>query len=170
MSGVTTIQLENYGQGALNFIKTAAQKHIQDIEIIDESHEIDIVIALPDHLAKPCRMGAIIDYIEKTLFEHNYNLDVIYKNYHLNIRDNHLTIDKKQHGLSARETDLCAVLLRAGGRGCQRETLLNHVWGYRADLETHALETQIYRLRQKIEKNPDIPQIIMTIEGGYKFA
>lgn len=170
MSGIAKIKLEKCNNDALPFIKKASQYHIQGIEIIDEINDADITVSLPESMMKPVRVGTIIDYIEKILFDHNYNIDVLYKDYHLNIRDNDLKIGKKSYPLSARETDLCAYLLRAGDKGCHRETLLNHVWGYRADLETHALETQIYRLRQKIEKSPDNPKIIVTIDGGYKFA
>lgn len=54
--------------------------------------------------------------------------------------------------LTAREAELVTALLAAGEAGLAREDLLRDVWGYASDLETHTLETHIYRLRQKIEK------------------
>ena len=51
-----------------------------------------------------------------------------------------------------------------------RETLLREVCGYNSDVTTHTLETHIYRLRQKIEKDAAAPAILVTEAGGYKLV
>jgi len=50
-----------------------------------------------------------------------------------------------------------------------RDDLLNHVWGYDESPTTRTVDNFILKLRQKIEKDPNHPKIILTVHGiGYK--
>ncbi len=74
-------------------------------------------------------------------------------------------------GLSAdltdKESQLLQVLANAGENGVSREVLLKEVWKMEAILDTHTLETHIYRLRKKI-KDAFGDEIIKAFEGGYR--
>lgn len=48
-----------------------------------------------------------------------------------------------------------------------REELLRDVWQYAPDTETHTIETHIHRLRQKIERDPNTPELLITTKQGY---
>ena len=61
-------------------------------------------------------------------------------------------------------------LYRASERVVTRDVLLHEVWGYNAGVTTHTLETHIYRLRQKIEKDPSQAELLITETGGYKLV
>jgi DNA-binding winged helix-turn-helix (wHTH) protein len=69
--------------------------------------------------------------------------------------------------LTEKEVSLLRTLAEAGPGGVSRAALLEKVWGYRDDLDTHTLETHIYRLRQKLETDPESPRLLLTLESGY---
>jgi len=70
--------------------------------------------------------------------------------------------------LTTKEVALLKFLLRAGDRVVDRQDLLNEVWGYSASATTHTLETHVYRLRQKIERDPTEPRLLLTHRKGYR--
>jgi DNA-binding response OmpR family regulator len=78
--------------------------------------------------------------------------------------------DNKKIRLTEKETAIIKFLYRSGEQSVSRETLLHDVWGYNAGVSTHTLETHIYRLRQKIERDPAQAEIIVTEGGGYKLV
>ena len=69
--------------------------------------------------------------------------------------------------LTEKERDILLLLIKEKGHVIGREALLESVWGYRGDINTHTVETHIYRLRQKIEKDPSSPEIVLTEGEGY---
>lgn len=70
--------------------------------------------------------------------------------------------------LTGRECVLLEHLINAAGQPVRREDLLHGVWGYNENVETHTLETHIYRLRQKIERDPSAPEVLLTSDEGYR--
>lgn len=62
------------------------------------------------------------------------------------------------------------VYLSQRNMAASREDLLRDVWEYASDVDTHTIETHIYRLRQKIEKDPGNPQFLVTTKDGYQLA
>jgi DNA-binding response OmpR family regulator len=52
-----------------------------------------------------------------------------------------------------------------------RDELLNNIWGYEENPATRTVDNFIVKLRNKIEKDPNHPQIILTVHGiGYKLV
>jgi len=75
---------------------------------------------------------------------------------------------RKKVRLTEKETAILKYLYHAGDQAIGRETLLGEVWGYNAGVTTHTLETHVYRLRQKIERDPARAEILVTEPGGYR--
>ena len=71
----------------------------------------------------------------------------------------------KKIRLTEKETSILKYLYRAGEKPIGRDQLLGEVWGYNAGVTTHTLETHVYRLRQKIERDPSQAEILVTEPG-----
>lgn len=72
--------------------------------------------------------------------------------------------------LTEKEAAILLYLHRAGGRAVPRAELLGEVWGYSSAVTTHTLETHVYRLRRKIEPEPQGARLLLTDEGGYRLG
>ena len=70
--------------------------------------------------------------------------------------------------LTERECKLLTYLVEARGALVGREQLLAAVWGYSAGIDTHTVETHIWRLRQKIETDDPATRFLVTESGGYR--
>lgn len=72
--------------------------------------------------------------------------------------------------LTEKEAAILSCLAAVQGDFISRRDLLTRVWGYAEGVETHTLETHIYRLRQKLEIDPAKPEILLTEEQGYSLS
>jgi two-component system response regulator MtrA len=71
--------------------------------------------------------------------------------------------------LTPLEFDLLVALARKPRQVFTRETLLEQVWGYRHAADTRLVNVHVQRLRSKVEKDPEHPEVVLTVRGvGYK--
>ena len=98
-----------------------------------------------------------------TLFFGSFSLDLA----HLALTDSRRSTVVT---LTEKERDILLRLHREKGRVLERKVLLEDIWGYASAIETHTLETHIYRLRQKIEQEPANAELLVTEGGGYKLV
>jgi DNA-binding response OmpR family regulator len=78
------------------------------------------------------------------------------------------TQDNKEIRLTEKETAILSFLYNTIEEIVPRDILLHEVWGYNNTITTHTLETHIYRLRQKIERNPSKAELLVSESGGYR--
>ena len=71
--------------------------------------------------------------------------------------------------LTPLEFDLLVALARKPWQVFTREVLLEQVWGYRHAADTRLVNVHVQRLRSKVERDPERPEIVVTVRGvGYK--
>lgn len=71
--------------------------------------------------------------------------------------------------LTPLEFDLLSTLAKKPWQVWNREMLLEEVWGYRHQADTRLVNVHVQRLRSKVEKDPEHPEIVQTVRGiGYK--
>ena len=82
---------------------------------------------------------------------------------HVVKRDGHVI------ALTPLEFDLLVTLARAPWKVFSREELLEQVWGYRHAADTRLVNVHVQRLRSKIERDPERPELVVTVRGvGYR--
>jgi DNA-binding response OmpR family regulator len=126
-----------------------------------------------DYITKPFRFAVLLARVRAQLRQHEASEDAIFTvgPYTFKPGSKHLVTEKgSKLRLTEKETAILRYLFRAGQRVVTRDVLLQEVWGYNANVTTHTLETHIYRLRQKIEKDPSNAQLLQTEAGGYKLV
>lgn len=73
--------------------------------------------------------------------------------------------------LTPREYDLARTLARYAGRVVTHRQIVVSVWGGAAAVDTQSVRVLVAQLRQKIERNPARPRIILTEQGlGYRMT
>lgn len=88
----------------------------------------------------------------------------------VDVRGTQVTRDGIAVNLSAREFQLLRYFIEHAGVTLSRDDILREVWGYEAGTFTRTVDVHIASLRQKLEKAPKKPALIVTVPGiGYKF-
>lgn len=126
-----------------------------------------------DYVVKPFRFAVLLARIRAQLRQHEASEDAVFTIGPYSFRpSSKLLLNPKgsKVRLTEKETAILRYLYRAGQKPVSRETLLQEVWGYNSGVTTHTLETHIYRLRQKVEKDAATPAILVTEAGGYKLV
>lgn len=126
-----------------------------------------------DYVTKPFRFSVLLARIRAALRQHDQSEDVVFTIGPYSFQPAAKLLeapDGAKVRLTDKETSILKYLYRQGPKTITREILLKEVWGYNNRVTTHTLETHIYRLRQKIERDPSNARLLVTEEGGYRLV
>jgi two-component system, OmpR family, response regulator MtrA len=153
-----------------------AESMVPIIMLTARSDTIDVVAGLEagadDYVAKPFKAKELVARIRTRLRRTPEENDLET----LRIGDLTISVDGhsvKRNGvpiqLTPLEFDLLLALARRPWQVFSREVLLEEVWGYRHAADTRLVNVHVQRLRSKIERDPERPEIVVTVRGiGYK--
>jgi DNA-binding response OmpR family regulator len=147
------------------------------IMLTGNTADSDIILGLDaganDYVTKPFKFAVLLARVRAQLRQHEQSEDAVFTIGHYPFKPaSKVLVDGsgKKIRLTEKETSILKYLYRAGEKVITRDVLLHEVWGYNAGVTTHTLETHIYRLRQKIEKDPSSAELLITEMGGYKLV
>ena len=115
----------------------------------------------------PIEIDKLLELINVQLIKQKYNYQskINIKNYIINL--NSRTIIKNNKSLKLTEKEINIILFLNNKKPQKINVLQNKVWGYSSELETHTVETHVYRLRKKIKDMFDDDNFILSHDDGY---
>jgi len=116
----------------------------------------------------PITIDKLVEILNVNLIKqkYNYQSNIYIQDYKLDL--NSRTITKKNQNLKLTQKEIDIILFLNGCEKPQKVNVLqNKVWGYSLELETHTVETHIYRLRKKINDKFKNNNFILSNDDGY---
>jgi two-component system response regulator MtrA len=152
-----------------------AESGVPIVMLTAKSDTVDVVLGLEsgadDYMIKPPKTQELVARLRARLRRTDPEPAEL-----LTVGD--LTIDVPGHqvsrdgepiSLTPLEFDLLVALARKPRQVFTREVLLEQVWGYRHAADTRLVNVHVQRLRSKIERDPERPEVVLTVRGvGYK--
>lgn len=153
-----------------------AQSMVPIIMLTAKGETEDVVRGLEagadDYMVKPFRHASeLVARVRTRLRRTNTDVSglITIGDLKIDVQAHQLLRDGKQIQLTRLEFDLLVALAREPGRVFTRDALLSEVWGYAQSTDTRLVNVHIQRLRSKIERDPENPELVITIRGvGYK--
>ena len=116
----------------------------------------------------PIRINKLLEIINISFLKINFNFqsEINIGNYKMNLNSRTLFKQSKKIDLTEKET-LLILHLKDKRKACSVDELQELVWKQSSNLETHTVETHIYRLRKKIKDKFNDNNFIVSLKDGY---
>ena len=152
-----------------------AESGVPIVMLTAKTDTVDVVLGLEsgadDYIIKPFKSKELVARVRARLRrtdepapEMQQIGDIV-----IDVSGHSVKLDGETLNLTPLEFDLLVALARKPRQVFTREVLLEQVWGYRHAADTRLVNVHVQRLRAKIEKDPEHPEIVVTVRGvGYK--
>ena len=116
----------------------------------------------------PLRISKIIETININFLKNRFNQqsDIDLGFYKLNLNSRKMFDDNNELNLTEKEADII-IFLKKSEKSVSIDELQTKVWGHSSKLDTHTVETHIYRLRKKISNKFNNDDFIKSTKLGY---
>jgi two-component system response regulator MtrA len=140
-----------------------------------KSDTVDVVVGLEsgadDYIVKPFKPKELVARIRARIRRNDESpaQTILVGDLEIDVTGHTVRRSGEPLSLTPLEFDLLVCLARKPGQVFTREVLLQEVWGYRHAADTRLVNVHVQRLRAKVERDPEHPDIVLTVRGvGYK--
>ncbi len=152
-----------------------AESDVPIVMLTARSDTTDVVVGLEagadDYVPKPFKPKELVARVKARLRGRDEHVDEVLKvgDLEVDVPGHEVTRGGVPIALTPLEFDLLVALAKAPWKVFSREELLEDVWGYRHAADTRLVNVHVQRLRAKIERDPEHPELIVTVRGvGYR--
>jgi two-component system response regulator MtrA len=152
-----------------------AESGVPIVMLTAKSDTVDVVVGLEsgadDYVIKPFKPKELVARVRARLrrAEEPTPEQLTIGDLVIDVAGHSVKRDGQPIALTPLEFDLLVALARKPWQVFTREVLLEQVWGYRHAADTRLVNVHVQRLRSKVERDPERPEIVVTVRGvGYK--
>jgi two-component system response regulator MtrA len=155
-----------------------AESGVPIVMLTAKGDTTDVVLGLEsgadDYVVKPFKPKELIARVRARLRTHDGEAEQLTIGsdddlLHIDVPGHVVSRGGAQIALTPLEFDLLLALARRPKTVFTREVLLEQVWGYRHAADTRLVNVHVQRLRAKVERDPEHPNVVLTVRGvGYK--
>ncbi|ALE72327.1 MULTISPECIES: MtrAB system response regulator MtrA [unclassified Pseudonocardia] len=152
-----------------------AESGVPIVMLTAKSDTVDVVLGLEsgadDYVVKPFKPKELVARIRARVrrIETEPAEQLSIGEIDIDVPAHQVTRGGRPIALTPLEFDLLVALARKPRQVFTREVLLEQVWGYRHAADTRLVNVHVQRLRSKVERDPERPEVVLTVRGvGYK--
>src|SRR5699024_5725589 len=152
-----------------------ADSGVPVIMLTAKSDTADVVVGLEagadDYIPKPVKPRELVARVRARLPRHDQEgvEKLTVGDLVIDVAGHQVTRGGEAISLTPLEFDLLVALARKPWQVFSREVLLEQVWGYRHQADTRLVNVHVQRLRAKVERDPERPEVVLTVRGvGYR--